>query len=581
MRISRGSKRAALLAIVLMNFLVLPFSFGADPEVISASEAASLGLEIPASTPAGYQVVTIEVTDDAGNTTTRNIAFCQGADGKTYWNNVCPEVTPTPEPTETPTPEPAPVVDVPATIDALNPAPYDPISEPIKTANNIIAGFAGLAVMGAAGGAAAASSSNSSSNSSSDGPDSFESLESGELARAERRKEGRGDRSKSWRFPGTKWVDTSFDRWVERVSKFSPLLARVLMDNSYLQAMLGSLSVVLYPIAFVVGAYASHSVKDLPVPPSYGIVLIIVAIGILDSLAGLIAGARFFIGIAAAGNLHTRQDIFAMIATVALFFAPVLIASAFRPFRREVSDSDERWERATDFVLAVLVGSWATKKIVDGISGVGHKSYELGNHGTSLAWMVGIFLVLRLLLEEFALRWYPARLKITTPHLKSPSFNQQIISLGLKIDMFIFLAEPFIGANIYLWLATFLFGAPSLFHLYFEEKLPTSAKVHLIIPKGTVNVVVMVFVGTFFANFLHGQFESPSSFVKWSFVLLGIPSLLLGVLEWFADEEGAINWQASGARKFFYRVGGLVFAGLFILIVSGKDLPALASKIFH
>lgn len=576
MRIGKGARKLAVVGLLGLNVLLLPFSFAADPEIISASEAASLGLEIPSNTPAGNQIVTIEVTDADGNTVTRDIAFCKGADGKVYWNNICPEVAaPTPSPSESvqptpePTPEPTPA-EVPApVIDPINPPPYDPASEPTKTANTIVAGFAALAAVGAAG-AVSTSNSNSNNGGSADGPAELESLEHGELARAQRKKEGRGDRSRSWRFPGTSWVDNAFDRWVERTSRFSPLLGRMLMDNSYLQAMFGSASMALYPIAFFLGAAASHSIHNNPVPPTIGFIFAIVILGIFDAFAGFIAGTRFILGVIAAGNLTTRQDFFAMVGVSILFFGPVLIASAFRPFRREVSDGNERWERVTDIFLATLVGGWVTKKIIDGLNGLGGKQYVITNHSTTIAVWVGAAILLRLAMEEIALRHYPARLEKTTPHLKSPSRNQQIISLALKIDMFIFLGEPFIGHTKYLWMATFLFGAPQLFHIFLEEKLPQSSLIHRVIPKGAVNVVVMVFVGTFFAKFLQGQFSSATSFVKWSFVLLGLPGLVLSIVEWFADGDAEFDWNEKRVGKVFYRFAGIIVAGLFVMVVTGR-----------
>lgn len=571
---SRLGKKAAIASVLLLTFFALPFSRAADPEIISASEAASLGLAIPTSTPAGNQIVTIEITDEVGNTVTRNIAFCKGTNGKIYWNNVCPPVTQTPTPTKTVepvvTPTPAPVTPGPV-IDALHPADYDPASNPRFISDIIVAGYVLVGALGAAGGNKTSDSSDpSNSSNSQDGPAEFESLEHGELARVNRKKEGRGDRSRSWNWPLTKWVDTTFDRWVERVSKFSPLLGRILMDNSYLQAMIGSLSVIIYPIAIALGIFAGHSVSFYALPPTFDFFLAIALIGIFDSLAGFLSGFVFITSILLSGHLTTRTDIFAMIGVTSLFYGPVLIASAFRPFRREVSDSNERWERYTDILLAVLVGGWASKKIVDGLNALGGKQYLISSTSTTIATWLAAAIFVRLMLEEVATHNYPARLAITTPHLKSPSRNQKVISLALKIDAFIFIGEPFIGHNFYLWTAAFLFGAPSLFHIYFEEKLPSSGLLHRVLPKGTVNVVVMVFVGTYFAKFLQNQIASPTSLLKWSFILLGVPGLLLGVAEWFADSDHEQKWNEQGFGRAFYRFAGLVVAGIFVLVVTGK-----------
>jgi hypothetical protein len=53
---------------------------------------------------------------------------------------------------------------------------------------------------------------------------------------------------------------------------------------------------------------------------------------------------------------------------------------------------------------------------------------------------------------------------------------------------------------------------------------------------------MLVFIGAIFGSYMQGLFQSPKDFLKWSFVLLAIPGLVIAVLEWFAKEP-KIDWK--------------------------------------
>ena len=61
-------RKILLLAIILLNFLVLPSSVAVEKNVVidrlTQSEAEDLDIEIPDSVPPGFHSITIEVYDD-------------------------------------------------------------------------------------------------------------------------------------------------------------------------------------------------------------------------------------------------------------------------------------------------------------------------------------------------------------------------------------------------------------------------------------------------------------------------------------------------------------------------------------
>ena len=87
-------RKLVLLAIILINFSVLP-SLGADNVIIdriTQKEAEELDLTIPEDVPAGFHSIEIEVYDDAGTVSKKEIPFCKNLDGEIHWDNLCPDV---------------------------------------------------------------------------------------------------------------------------------------------------------------------------------------------------------------------------------------------------------------------------------------------------------------------------------------------------------------------------------------------------------------------------------------------------------------------------------------------------------
>jgi hypothetical protein len=70
-------KKILLLAIILLNFLVLPSSVAVEKNVVidrlTQSEAEDLDIEIPDSVPPGFHSITIEVYDDNGTVSEKEI----------------------------------------------------------------------------------------------------------------------------------------------------------------------------------------------------------------------------------------------------------------------------------------------------------------------------------------------------------------------------------------------------------------------------------------------------------------------------------------------------------------------------
>ena len=574
--------RKLLLAVLfILQLSILP-SWGADTVLIdklTSSEAEQLNIEIPADVPPGYHEVVIEIYDDAGTVDKKILTFCKDLDGKIDWASNCPELVRMYTEPEL----------IPLTQRSELPA-YDPAQEPDKSKDLQITAFAVLAALtagGAAstsqqsGGAVAGRREDEDSDEPSDQPsddgsdeesDDLASVSAGNLKKINRDL-GRGDLSRTWRNPLTAKSDAFFMALVSRISPHSPIVARTIADGNYLRAMFGSLASLMLLPGAALGVLALQSTGSQALPPALWIVMAIIAVATLDAMAGFVSGLIFAIGVALAGNLASRDEILTVAGLFIIFYAPALMASAIRPLRRLAEDRDNSWERATDYALITLLSGWTMFKLIGALNALAGVQLVISFHAKDIAYWTAIFVLVRLLLEDFVTYQYPARLNKTAPEIKEPDTVHKIIALELKILIFVQIAMPFVGFNIKLLLGTILFALPTIIGLTFEKRLPKIPLLHRILPSGAFKLVAMVFIGTIAANFIQGLFPDSRTFLAWSFVVLAIPGLILSILGKMADSPEK-DWKDSPMGNTAYRILGILVFILIIQIVRGVDLYA-------
>ena len=559
-------KKLFLALVLITQLSVLP-SWGKDTVLIdriTENEAEELDIQIPPETPSGFHQIQIEVSDDVGVVSSKTILFCKNLLGEIKWDNNCPDV-------------------VEAAQGFMK--PYDPMDYPEETQSTQVAAFALLGALAAGKAAGGKGSENSKDGATQqDGEESRddyeETEESEDLASVGagglaliKRKDGWGDRSKTWRIKRTDSVDLGWKRFAESISSFSPLAARTFGDGSYLRAMVGSLSTLLYPVALGLGIYALIDSDRQALPPATWVVIAIALLGTIDAAAGLLASATFVIGVAVSGNIFSREEVLTVAGLSIIFFAPALLASAIRPIRRLISGADDRWERITDYALVGLLSFWSLEKIVGALNGLSGLKLPISADARQIALIVAIAITLRVIMEDLATYAYPVRLEKVSPDYKDPSTFQQVISLEFKTFLFVTLAIPFVGFNIQLALGTFFFLLPSILGLTVGDKYPKLPVIGRILPKGALKIVAMVFIGSIFANWVEGLFEKPEDFIPWSFALLAIPGLFLK----FAgdlSQKPKNDWRRTDFGRTVYRVGGIAIYILIVQMVRGVDLAA-------
>ena len=550
-------KKLALLGILLLNFLVLPHADAKQQVVIdriTQAEAEDLNIEIPDDVPPGHHSITIEVYDDKGTIRTKEIPFCKDNDGVVHWDDNCPDLT------SAPTEDPDPVKAI-----KLGLQPYDPLTDSETTKGLHIGAFAALAAL-------TSIKRNDKQNDEDAEQESLQSVSSGSL-KLLKNEPGWGDLSKTWDNRFTDETDYAFVAIAHRFNRFSPLLTRTVQDGNTIRAIIGSWAALLMPIGLLLGVIAAVNTGGQALPPAWGIVAAIMAVAIFDAFAGFTAGFVFFVSALLTGNITNRPEFLTSIGVMVLFFAPALLASAFRPFRRLVRTQDDLWERITDYALGSLLTFWVITKMVAAMNGLARLELPITQYGTELAWMSAVLLILRIALEDIAVEHYPMRLRALHVEVKKPSHKQKIRSLVFKIFVFFIMAAPFVGSLLNLVLGTILFAIPQITSLSLEDNLP---KKKIYLPKGVFKTVVMIFVMALLSNLIEGAFSSPQTFLKWSFVVMALPGFFLHYLDAITDTPET-NWKTTNNGRWIYRVGGVIIFILMVLVVKGVDLASWIS----
>jgi hypothetical protein len=550
-------KKILLLAIIFLNLSVLP-GFAAEQKVVidrlTQSEAEDLEIEIPDDVPPGFHSITIEVYDDNGTVSQKDIEFCKDENGVVQWDNNCPNLKVDEEGDPV---TPAPVKEVKTGLQ-----PYDPLSDPETTKGLQLAAFAALAAL-------TTIRRNEKQDDEDQDQESLQSVSSGAL-KLLKNEPGKGDLSKSWDNRFTDETDFAFVSLAHRFNRFSPLLTRTVQDGNTIRAIIGSWAGLLMPIGLILGIIAAVNTGGQALPPAWGIVALIMAVAIYDAFAGFIAGTVFFLAALLTGNITNRPEFLTAIGVMVLFFAPALLASAFRPFRRLVRNQDDMWERITDYALGTLLTFWVITKMVAAMNGLARLELPITEYGTELALLAAGLLLFRIWLEDIAVEHYPMRLRALHVEIKKPSQTQKIRSLVFKIFVFFIMAAPFVGSLLNLVLGTILFAIPQITALSLENNLP---KKKLYLPKGVFKTVVMIFVMALAANVIEGAFSTPAAFLKWSFVVMALPGFILHYLDAITDTPET-DWKTTENGRKIYRIGGVVIFVLMVLVVKGVDIAS-------
>ncbi|MFI5035893.1 MAG: fibronectin type III domain-containing protein [Acidimicrobiales bacterium] len=385
----------------------------------------------------------------------------------------------------------------------------------------------------------------------------------------------------------TRRLDRFSRRSPPRLAALSPVLGRVVSDGDYLRAMLGLGWLVLCAGSVGLGIYAAARAGWYAVPPSLGLFLGILALGVLDATLGYLAGVAFLASVAAAGHLSVPglREAFGLIL---VWFAVPLAAGALATLRRVPTRSlDSLFLRTSDVALGGLFGAWVAFKMTAALPVLAGAALPIGRDASVVAWAALGFVGARVVLETVvALRW-PRRLAVVTHEGELESGKLQIaVSLAVQVALFLFISAGALGSTWALYAGAAVFFTPLAAWL-FVERIPKSRLLTRYQPRGLVKWSLVIASTLGLATLFEHSGLSNSLAEALGFVILPVPVLVSWTLELFEEPGGegergsavpepSLRLDSGGVAsrdsRWRWRAGGTVLLAATVFLVVSQGL---------
>jgi len=381
----------------------------------------------------------------------------------------------------------------------------------------------------------------------------------------------------------------SMDRWsfftlklptlIRRVGKISAPAATSIGDADYLRAVLGIFSMLIYPLAIVIGVFQSHNIDpNTNLMPEKNWIIAALILACFDSLAGAIS-ASTFITLTVISNLdNCPQDKWRYIATLIMIFiintGPSLFAGALRRFDGIHTHRKGKWERLVDYSLSPIVTAWVVWKALELLPKIIYQDEKKWRGSSTwpgeiinIAIIVFVCIFIRYFIEGYVAKHFADRInEIVTesaPLNKWPKIASYI-RRGVWVSLIAYILlvrveKPVPYASI--WVLFFLVILPAIF-LYFGIKPKEKfAKFNII---GTPRLAILL--GTGLA--LNAIFTDISISSKvWFFICLSFaPILYFNLMEGLTESKfkTPAYFYETRSGRFIYRLSSIL---LFIFIL--------------
>jgi hypothetical protein len=454
--------------------------------------------------------------------------------------------------------------------------PYDPFGSPEATRQTagLLAALGALGAVAAAAAAAGAASAGSAAGSSGGmgaaemNEDSLDALAGAEFELDVFRdeKDRWGDKLAIWAIPLLSFLDRPTHRFTRSSARFSPLVSKLLNDGAYLRAMLGSVSILPTLAAIGLAIWALQLNDEILLHPPIALFVAIMVIGLFDSFAGALGVLVFVLGSLPLLNPAEVTDWRMLAGIVVAGFGPVVLARSIRNFRRKAPRDNQAWlDRVGDIAFASLLGGWVAGLVLRALPALTGLAVPAAEYVFEVQIIATIAIALRIVLEDLAARFYPARMDHLTPDtLPEPFRGQRTLVTVLRYFFYVFIASAFMGFGFVVWVAAALFMVPTLLGL-FIDKLPRVKFLANWLPTGLPGLAMILGLEILLENSLAealGDHPDFATIFVFSLLALIVVVSTLGMLA--RPEPGEQHWLSQPGRQTLYRVGGFV---TFLLIL--------------
>jgi hypothetical protein len=366
---------------------------------------------------------------------------------------------------------------------------------------------------------------------------------------------------------------------IEKISRFTPGVATIIRDGDYLRAVLGSISFLLYPMAILTGIYGFIEIQSRPglaspsmllssLLPSFICMALMIAIGVLDSLAGALAGATFitlvfFVKVLPLGIPDEPKRIFSTLISIFLISCtPPLFAGVLRKFDGLHRDPGRNWNYAVDYLLSPLVTGWMVWKVIGVISDLSGAEFEIKDAPLKIAALIWFALIIRYFIEHYVSRNWGDRLN----EMISNDLAQSRISILLRtvlksawIWILITSIGTFQNGSAAVPMIIALFALPSLIKLMWKNPSNRLGSLNL---RGAPKIALLFLLGIALTKLL----ENPNLKVHEELILeiALVPLLFFSIIDALTEEHthtpryfvenkwGVMTYRITGAAIYIF-----------------------------
>ena len=339
---------------------------------------------------------------------------------------------------------------------------------------------------------------------------------------------------------------------IEKISRFTPGFATIIRDGDYLRAVLGSITILLYPMSILTGIFGFIEIQNRPglsspstllssLLPSFICMAVMIGIGVLDSLAGALAGATFvtlvfFVKVLPQGMPVDPKRFFSTLISIFLISCtPPLFAGVLRKFDGLHRDPGRNWNYAVDYLLSPLVTGWMVWKVIGVISDLSGVQFEVNDAPIKIAGLIWFALIIRYFIEHYVSRNWGDRLNEMIPNDVVQSRISILLRTILKsawIWILITSIGTFQNGSAAVPMIVALFAVPSLIKLMWKNP---SNRLGLLNLRGAPKIALLFLLGIGLTKML----EDPNLKVHQNLILeiALVPLLFFSIIDALTEEH--------------------------------------------
>jgi hypothetical protein len=225
-----------------------------------------------------------------------------------------------------------------------------------------------------------------------------------------------------------------------------------------------------------------------------------------------------------------------------------LVASNFSGF----------WERFTDLAVGPFIAGTTVATMVAVLPSVAGLTMPIANHVLGFGLLVTGAAIIRVALEEFATRAFPARLNANNPdEVPDSPLVQKVFKLAISYLIWVLVTGAIIGPVWQSWIGSIFFLLPAVLGL-FAEKFPNVPFFWRILPQGIPGLAFGVVISTVVALVMLATLGANPESAAWIIVILPLPSLALGIMALFGQHGKPGEVRLSQKSVWVFRLGGIV-----------------------